>query len=78
MINHSRDFIMRILPEDKDNADLRVKVKHPKELSIKELKEMIKTANLQSKAVGFSEKSEFISLVVDYYDSQGILYGDSE
>lgn len=78
MINHSRDFLTRILPEDKENADLRVKVKHPKELSIKELKEMIKTANLQSKAVGFSEKSEFISLVVDYYNSQGILFGDSE
>ena len=60
-------FLQQILPPD---DSCKIKVKDPKEMSIKELKAAIKQANLSSKAVGFMEKSEFVKLLQDHRDGK--------
>lgn len=56
-------FIAKVLPPD---DSCRIKLKDPREMSVKELKAAIKSAGLGSKAVGLMEKSEFIKLVEDH------------
>lgn len=56
-------FLMGILPPD---DTCKIKMKDPKEMSVKELRAAIKKAGLSSKAVGFMEKSEFIGLLQDH------------
>lgn len=56
-------FAARVLPPD---DSCRVKLKDPKDMSVKELKAAIKNAGLGSKAVGLMEKGEFIKLVEDH------------
>ena len=60
-------FLQQILPPDES---CRIRVKDPKEMSIKELKAAIKKAGLSNKAVGFMEKSEFIRLLQDHRDGK--------
>lgn len=62
-------FIGQCLPPD--DAFI-VKPKHPRLLSVKELKEAIRSSGLSSKVVGFTEKSEFINLLLRYYEETGI------
>ena len=50
-------------------AELAIKPKDPNDMSVKELKAAIKNAGLADKAVGFSEKQEFISLLKSHYES---------
>ena len=66
-IAEMESFLQKILPPDET---CRVRVKEPKEMSIKELKAAIKKAGLSNKAVGFMEKSEFIRLLQDHRDGK--------
>jgi lysophospholipase-2 len=54
------DFFQQILPPDNS---IHVKVKDPSEMSVKELKEAIRQAGLGHKALGLTEKSEFVQLL---------------
>ena len=56
-------FLVKVLPAD---DSCQIKLKDPKEMSVKELKAAIRKAGLGSKAVGLMEKSEFIKLVEDH------------
>jgi len=60
-------FLAKTLPPD---DSCKIKLKDPKDMSIKELKAAIRKAGLGSKAVGLMEKSEFIKLVQDYRDGK--------
>ncbi|KAL7581424.1 hypothetical protein ACA910_022006 [Epithemia clementina (nom. ined.)] len=57
------NFLKEKLPPD---DTCKIKLKDPSEMSVKELKAVIRKAGLQSKAVGLMEKSEFVKLVADY------------
>ena len=63
-----KSFIETVVPYDES---FTVKLKAPSEMSIKELKLAIKNAGLVNKAVGFSEKYEFVKLLEDYYSQHG-------
>lgn len=69
ILRAASEFFNRHLPHDTEYV---VKPRHPKTLSIKELREAIRSLGLTSKAVGFTEKSEFIALVESYYAEKGI------
>ena len=56
-------FINEILPPV---DECYIKLKDPSEMSVKELKAAIVKAGIASKAVGFSEKSEFIELLTSH------------
>lgn len=56
-------FLSEVLPQD-DSFLLQPKA--PSEMSVKELKAAIRTANIGSKALGLSEKHEFVKLLEDY------------
>lgn len=56
-------FLKEKLPP---NDSCKIQLKDPSEMSVKELKAVIRKAGLQSKAVGLMEKSEFVQLVADY------------
>lgn len=56
-------FLLEILPDDKSAC---LALKDPRTMSVKELKAAIAQAGLGAKAVGFTEKSEFIDLLVKY------------
>ena len=56
-------FVQTVLPPDET---CRVKVKDPSEMTVKELKAAIRKAGIQSKAVGFMEKREFVGLLEDF------------
>jgi lysophospholipase-2 len=60
-------FISKVLPPDES---IKVQVKDPKDMSVKELKAAIRKGGLGSKAVGFMEKSEFVKLLQDYRDGK--------
>jgi lysophospholipase-2 len=60
-------FLAKILPPD---DSCKIQLKDPKEMSVKELKAAIRKAGLQSKAVGFMEKSEFVRLIQDHRDGK--------
>lgn len=60
-------FLQSVLPPD---DACKIKVKNANEMSVKELKAAIKKANLSSKAVGFTEKSEFVRLLQDHRDGK--------
>jgi len=57
------NFLSKVLPND---PSFQIKVKDAKDMSIKELKEVIRKAGLSHKAAGFMEKSDFIKLVEDF------------
>jgi len=60
-------FLKRVLPMDGDGVEeCKVKLKDPKDMSIKELREAIRMAGIGRKAIGFTEKSEFIRLIEDH------------
>ena len=56
-------FLEKILP---DSDSHKVTLKDPSEMSVKELKEVIRSAGLGRLALGFMEKSEFVRLVQDH------------
>ena len=56
-------FLKEKLPPDET---CNIKLKDASEMSVKELKAVIRKAGLQSKAMGLMEKSEFVKLVSDY------------
>ena len=56
-------FLQKVLPAD---DSCKIKLKDPSEMSIKELKAAIRKAGLQSQALGFTEKREFIQLLTDH------------
>jgi hypothetical protein len=60
------DFFKAILPPDNS---IQVKVKDPSEMSVKELKEAIRLAGLGNKALGLTEKNEFVQLLKKYRES---------
>lgn len=60
-------FISKVLPPDES---IKIQVKDPKDMSVKELKAAIRKAGLGSKAVGFMEKSEFVKLLQDFRDGK--------
>lgn len=58
-------FLKKVLPYDES---VKIMLKDPKEMSVKELKAAIRKAGLNS--VGLMEKSEFIKLVQDHRDGK--------
>jgi len=58
-------FLKKVLPLDES---MKITLKDPKEMSVKELKAAIRKAGLS--AVGLMEKSEFIKLVQDHRDGK--------
>jgi lysophospholipase-2 len=54
------DFLDKILPPCNE---CYIKLKDPSEMSVKELKAAVLKAGIGSRAVGFSEKSEFVDLL---------------
>jgi lysophospholipase-2 len=70
MINDGKRFIQNCLSvnSNHEETDFLVKPRHPKDLSIKEIKEAIKENQLQGKIVGLSEKSEFVAVLTDFYE----------
>jgi len=66
-IQEVTSFLKRVLPIDGDGVDdCKVKLKDPKDMSVKELKEAVRMAGIGRNALGFTEKSEFIRLVEDH------------
>ncbi len=63
-------FIGNCLPAGKEFV---LPPKDPSTMSIKELKEFIKNEGLLGKTVGFSEKQEFVNLVIEYYQKHGLV-----
>lgn len=57
-------FLLRTIPHNDVHT---VKLKSPSEMSVKELKGAILRAGIQSQALGFSEKSEFVDLLEKHY-----------
>jgi len=62
-----RAFLAKVLPPD---DSVKIQLKDPKDMSVKELKAAIRKAGLGNKAVGLMEKSEFIKLLQDYRDGK--------
>lgn len=60
-------FLGTILPYD---ASLARQPKSPSEMSVKELKAAIVRNGLGSKALGFTEKQEFVALLTAFYESK--------
>ena len=58
-------FLEKVLPYDES---VKITLKDPKDMSVKELKAVIRKAGLN--AVGLMEKSEFIRLVQEYRDGK--------
>jgi predicted esterase len=56
-------FVASVLPP---NDSCRITLKDPKDMSVKELKAVIKNAGLSHKTIGLMEKSEFVKLVEDH------------
>ncbi len=71
ILQDASEFFGKILPH---SAEYVIKPKEPRSMSVKELKEAIRDNGLNSKANGFSEKSEFVQLLTEYYASKGITY----
>lgn len=67
ILRDSSTFLMSILPHDEA---FTIKPKPPSEMTVKELKTAIRNNGLNSKAVGFTEKHEFVKLLEDYYASK--------
>ena len=64
VISIATSFLSTILPHDEAFI---VKPKDPAEMSVKELKAAIRDLGIASKAVGFSEKYEFVNLIKEHY-----------
>lgn len=67
MVRDATSFILKILPDMPEHA---IKPKSPSEMNIKELLKAIKSNGLAKKAVGLSEKHEYIKLLEDFYSSR--------
>lgn len=66
VIQAATAFLAQVLP---DEPSLAVQPKAPSDMSVKELKAAIRNAGLAAKAIGFSEKFEFVKLLEDHYTS---------
>lgn len=67
IVRDAATFLTQCLPADYP----ALKPKDPSTMSVKELKEVIRDNALASKAVGLTEKSEFVQLVKDFYNCRG-------
>lgn len=67
ILRDASSFLSSIIPHD---DSFTIKPKPPSEMSVKELKVAIRNNGLNSKAVGFTEKHEFVKLLEDYYASK--------
>lgn len=65
-IDDVAQFIERALPADESCL---IPLKNPSEMSVKELKAAIHDAGLARQTQGFTEKSDFVKLLKDHYDS---------
>jgi len=63
VIDDASQFLQSIIPHDEAFA---IKPKEPAEMSVKELKAAIRNAGLVEKAKGFTEKSEFVELLLKH------------
>jgi len=63
VLDQAREFISKHLPHD---ATLNIPPKDPSTMSVKELKIAVRDRGLASKAVGFTEKSEFVALLKEH------------
>lgn len=63
ILNDVMDVLAALLPHDPAFA---VKPKDPSEMTVKELMKAIKASGLGAKAVGLSEKHEFVQLLVEH------------
>ena len=66
-LNDAMAFVKKKIPFDES---VKITLKDPSTMSVKELKAVIRKAGLIDKAVGFMEKSEFIKLVQDHRDGK--------
>lgn len=66
-LNDAISFLKEVLPAD---DSVKVTLKDPKSMSVKELRAAIRKAGIANKAVGLMEKSEFVNLVQDYRDGK--------
>ncbi len=66
VIRQVHSFIESKLPH---SAEYLVPLRNPSDMSIKELKSAIREAGLSRQAEGLFEKSEFVQLLQQYYDS---------
>ena len=57
------DFLSKVLPASDEH---KITLKDPATMSVKELKAAIRKSGLSQKAVGFTEKSEFVKLLQDH------------
>ena len=64
-IGDAMKFLMKVLPFDES---MKITLKDPKTMSVKELKAAIRKAGLN--ALGLMEKSEFVKLVQDHRDGK--------
>lgn len=69
IINVASTFFAKHLSH---NPEFVVKPCHPRFLSVKELREAIRTNGLSNKAVGFTEKSDFVNLLESFYAEKNI------
>eukprot|EP00560_Eucampia_antarctica_P006891 CAMPEP_0197823372 /NCGR_PEP_ID=MMETSP1437-20131217/708_1 /TAXON_ID=49252 ORGANISM="Eucampia antarctica, Strain CCMP1452" /NCGR_SAMPLE_ID=MMETSP1437 /ASSEMBLY_ACC=CAM_ASM_001096 /LENGTH=284 /DNA_ID=CAMNT_0043422505 /DNA_START=150 /DNA_END=1004 /DNA_ORIENTATION=- len=60
-------FIVQTLPPD---DSCKINLKDPGDMSVKELKNAIRKANLGSRAVGLMEKQEFVKLLIEYREQK--------
>ncbi len=60
VLDQAREFILKYIPYDKD---LAIPPKDPATMSVKELKIAVRERGLANKAIGFTEKSEFVALL---------------
>lgn len=65
-------FLLSLLPEDKSLCLAPPPPKDPHTMSVKELKLAIVQAGIGSKALGFSEKQEFVSLLVRHRAGESV------
>lgn len=63
VIDDASNFLQSIIPHDEAFA---IKPKEPSEMSVKELKAAVRNAGLADKAKGFTEKSEFVQLLLEH------------
>ena len=67
VISIASSFLSSIIPHEERFI---VKPKDPSEMSVKELKSAIRDLGISSRAIGFSEKYEFVNLIREHLASK--------
>jgi len=66
-IRDVESFLVNILPDD---ANSRIRLKDPRDMTVKELHNLILNLGLQKKAIGLREKCELVRLVKDHQNGR--------